>query len=87
MNNNTSKKNQSHHLKPIVLIGDKGLTENVQKEIEKCLLAHELIKIRMNIKDKNERANITQKITDYHDADLIDQIGQVIVIFKEKPKN
>ena len=42
-------KSLSHKLKPVVIIGNKGLTESVSKEIEANLDAHELIKIQVKV--------------------------------------
>ena len=43
---------KSHHLKPIIIIGSKGLTEEVQKEIDIALETHELLKIKINVFNK-----------------------------------
>jgi putative YhbY family RNA-binding protein len=41
-------KQQAHHLKPVVLLGQHGLSEAVLAEIQLALDHHELIKIRVN---------------------------------------
>ena len=48
-------KAKSHHLNPVVIIGDKGLTKAVLTESSKALEAHELIKVKINIDDRIER--------------------------------
>ena len=42
-----SLKAQAHHLKPVVLLGAKGLTEAVIAETDVALLSHELIKVKI----------------------------------------
>ena len=37
----------THHINPVVIVGDKGLTENVLEEIEIALDHHELIKVKL----------------------------------------
>ena len=40
-------KAQAHKLNPVVMLGDKGLTENVLAEVDIALAAHELIKVKI----------------------------------------
>ncbi len=79
-------KQQSHHLEPVILLGSKGLTDAVHKEIELALHSHELIKIKLNSKDKAEKEAITEAICKKHDATLIAQIGHIITIYKKNPQ-
>lgn len=83
-----SLKQLSHHLDPLILLGNKGLTDAVHKEIELALYSHELIKIKLSSKEKAEKQAITDAICKAHDATLIAQIGHVITIYKKsnKPK-
>jgi len=75
---------QAHHLKPVVMIGNQGLTPPVHKEIERALNDHELIKIRISGQDRDERKALAQTIISEHDAYLIKTIGNIIVIYREK---
>lgn len=77
-------KMQAHKLNPVVIIGGNGLTENVHNEIDAALKAHELIKIRVNALDKEERAEMVAEICDRHDAALVQTIGHVVVIYRER---
>ena len=47
--NNDKKKFRTigHQLKPVVIIAQKGLTENIKEEIDRALTDHELIKIKL----------------------------------------
>lgn len=69
-------------LNPIVLIGNKGLTEAVHHEINRALNDHELIKIRFHEKDKAQKKLATAEICTRHQATFISSIGHVIVIFR-----
>ncbi|AGF48865.1 YhbY family RNA-binding protein [Candidatus Kinetoplastidibacterium galati] len=88
---NTETKNQkhnklkitSHKLKPIVTISYKGFTLPVHKEIDVALKAHELIKIKINKKEKIEREEIINKICNDLNCTLIKSIGRIIVIYRE----
>ena len=76
-------KQQSHKLKPVVIIGAQGLTESVQKEISCALEAHELIKIRINAESKQHRQAMVNLICSNQSAELINSIGHIITIFRE----
>ncbi|MCX7120450.1 MAG: YhbY family RNA-binding protein [Gammaproteobacteria bacterium] len=79
-------KKQSHHLEPVILMGAKGLTDSVQKEIELALYSHELVKIKLSSKDKAEKQALTDAICKKNAATLIAQIGHTITIYKKSPK-
>ncbi|MCD6047787.1 MAG: RNA-binding protein [Gammaproteobacteria bacterium] len=74
---------QAHQLHPVVLLGQNGLTPEVHLAIDEALNAHELIKIRVNAEDKEARKAITNDILNHHQADLIQSIGHIIVIYRE----
>lgn len=88
--NKTQIKNlraESHRmkLKPVVTIGQNGLSENVQNEIEIALEHHELIKIRIPAMDKTGKKQIIKSICTRTNADLITAIGNVAVIYRRTP--
>ena len=78
-------KAKSHHLNPVVIIGDKGLTNAVLTESSKALDAHELIKVKINIDDRIDRKKITEEMCNELSATKINEIGKVCVIYREKP--
>ena len=65
------------------MIGDKGLTEAVQLEIERGLLDHELIKVKIANNNRNERKNIIAKICRARNAELIQAIGKIAIIYRK----
>ncbi len=75
---------QASKLNPIILIGNKGLTEAVHLEIERALHDHELIKIRFHSKDREDKKEMTDLICQRHQATLINKIGHVITIYKPR---
>ena len=79
-----SLKAESHRLKlkPVVIIGQNGLSENVQNEIEIALEHHELIKIRIPAMDKAGKKLMIETICTRTNADLITAIGSVAVIYR-----
>ena len=73
-------KARAHPLHAVVLIGDKGLTEAVLREIEVNLRSHELIKIRVASADREERQAMLGTICDRTDAQPVQHIGKVLVM-------
>ncbi|NOT13621.1 MAG: ribosome assembly RNA-binding protein YhbY [Methylococcaceae bacterium] len=75
---------QAHALKPVIIIGQSGLTSAVLTEIELALNYHELIKVRIRA-EREDRKLISQKICSDTGATLIQSIGQIIVLFRLNP--
>lgn len=72
----------SHKLNPVVQIGQKGLTDSVINEIIVSLKAHELIKIKLQEKEKAKRKLLLDEVCKKTNGQAINQIGMQIVIFK-----
>jgi len=79
-------RSQAHHLKPVVIIGQHGLTENVVMEIGNALDAHELIKVKINAEDREARRELIGEILHKTGAELIQSIGHVAVLFRRNEK-
>ena len=78
-------KARAHALNPIVHIGDKGLTEAVIAEIGQALETHELIKVRAGSMERDEREAALKEICAKLDAQPVQHIGKVLVVYREKP--
>ena len=78
---------KAYSLKPVVVIGQKGLTGAVLDVIDVSLNSHELIKIRIRGANKNERYDICLKIEQKLKAQLVYQIGFIKVFYRSKPEN
>jgi RNA-binding protein len=76
----------AHHLKPVVLVGQHGLTEGVFNELESALDAHELIKVRLSGAERDERRQMQQAICVKTGAYLIQQIGHIAIYYRRNPK-
>jgi putative YhbY family RNA-binding protein len=72
----------AHHLDPVVLIGNDGLTPAVQKEIERALNAHGLIKVRVFSDDRAGREDIYQSLADQLNAAPVQHIGKLLVLWR-----
>jgi len=77
---------QAHKLTPVVIIGDKGLTDEVVAEIDRSLMAHELIKVRASTDDRKARGEWLEAICGKLEAHPVQQIGKVLVLYRENPQ-
>jgi RNA-binding protein len=75
-------KQLAHKKKPVVMIGDKGVTENVINEINGALLAHELIKVKVKEIDREQRAELINQIMSKVSCHLVQKIGQIVVLYR-----
>ena len=76
----------AHNLNPIIIIGDKGLSEGLMEELNRALNDHELIKVKIAVGDRDDRAAITEAVLDQTKAQLVQSIGKVIVILRRNKK-
>ncbi len=79
-------RSKAHSLKPVVIIGQAGLTDPVYEEIELALNHHELIKIKIRNDDRLFRKTTIEEICTAKKADLIQSIGQIAVIYRINDK-
>ena len=71
-----------HKLKPLVTVAGKGLSDAVINEIERALNDHELIKVSIKVGDRAARAEICRAICERCNASLVQQVGNVALIFR-----
>lgn len=73
---------EAHRLKPVVMIGQSGLTEAVLNEVERSLKAHELIKIRVLNENREEREGWLAEICDRLDCAPVQHLGKLLLVYK-----
>lgn len=79
----------AHGRDPLVLIGQAGLSEAVAAEFETAINAHELIKVRARVGDREQRDQIFDQLAARSASALVQRIGNVGVFYrrhKEKPR-
>jgi len=74
-----------HHLKPVIVVGDSGLSEAVVKEFESTINHHELIKVRVRAGDREIRDKIVVSLCD-ENTSLVTRIGNVALLFRRNPE-
>jgi RNA-binding protein len=79
----------AHDLSPVILLGAKGATDAVLKELDLALSHHELVKVKLSGGDKDERQEQINFLSEGTRAQSVQQIGHVVVLFRrneDEPK-
>jgi putative YhbY family RNA-binding protein len=76
---------KAHHLHPVVIVGQQGLTPTVMREIEINLRAHELMKIRVFNDDRAAREQMLEQICGELDAAPVQHLGKLLVVWRPAP--
>ena len=75
-------KGLAHSLKPVVLLGQHGLTEGVLAEIDLALNFHELIKVKVAAEDRDTKALIIDAIVRETKAIKVQNVGHVLTLYR-----
>lgn len=74
----------AHSLKPVVLVGQKGVSEGLVENLQEQLLAHELVKVKVHGGDDIEA--VARQLHDGADAALVQWIGNNLVFYRPHPE-
>jgi putative YhbY family RNA-binding protein len=77
-------KARAHNLNPIVMIGAKGVTDEVVKEVDLALKAHELIKVRAPSMEREAREVAFQALCERTGAEAVQAIGKIFVLYRKR---
>ena len=77
-------KSLAHHLKPVVQIGQKGLTGTLIKAVDSALSDHELIKVKF-VDFKDEKHDLALEVTGATGCALVAMIGNIAILYRENP--
>ncbi len=75
-------KARAHQLKPVVLMGQSGLTEPFMEELKNTLAIHELIKIKLSVADKSQRSVVVDSILKETAAEKIQLLGNTLTLYR-----
>lgn len=75
----------AHHLEPVVIVGQHGLTPPVVHEIDAALRAHELVKVRVLGDDRGAREAILRAVATTLDCAPVQHVGKVLVLWRPNP--
>jgi RNA-binding protein len=77
-------KKLAHSLKPVVMIGQKGLTASVLNETDVALKAHECIKIKITGWEKEDKTEMVNSLCQHLHSDFVDSIGNIFILYRER---
>jgi RNA-binding protein len=76
----------AHHLHPIVIVGDGGVSDAVVAETNRALDDHELIKVKINAMDRDDRNEMIDVLVVACRAEAVQRIGKVVVLYRQNPE-
>lgn len=79
-------KGLAHNLRPVVMIGANGITDAVLEELRQTLDRHELIKVKLPAADKKDRTQMLEHLSQACDAQAVQQIGRIAVLYRAADK-
>lgn len=74
-----------HALKPVIMLGQKGLTEEVLSELDIALTHHELVKIKLSIDDRDRRKQVAGEICEKSLSEEVQSIGKTLTVYRVNP--
>lgn len=74
----------AHPLHPVVMIGERGNLDAIANELNSALTAHELVKVRARLSDRESRDSAFTQLTQQTASELVQRIGNVGVFYRER---
>lgn len=75
-----------HHLEPVVIVGQSGVTEGIIAAVQQALHDHELIKVKIN-EGPETRQEAAQKLAEGTGAELAQLLGRTALLFKKRDED
>lgn len=79
-------KSIGHHLKPVLIVAENGLTEGVLAELDRALNDHELIKVQFRVTERDDRRALIEALCESARCELIQTIGKMALVYRRNPK-
>ena len=79
-------RSHAHDLKPVILVGQKGVTDALLKELDLALAHHELVKVRLADDVRESRAQSIEKIGSEAKAEVVQTIGRIACFYRRNPE-
>ena len=74
----------AHAREPVVMIGQDGLSPAITGELDTALGAHELVKVRARVGDRDQRDSIFAELAQQTRSSLVQRIGNVAVFYRPR---
>ena len=74
----------AHAYKPVVLIGQKGLSESLSEAFEEALESHELIKVKfVDFKEKEQKKEMIEQLEKVATCEMVGMTGHIAIFFRQ----
>jgi len=80
-------KSKAHALKPVVRVGQHGLSDAVFKELDIALDHHELVKVKVAADDRDARQTMLEELQAKSGSEIIQSIGSMVVLYRQNSKD
>jgi len=74
-----------HELKAVIMMGQKGLTDEVLAELDNALNHHELVKIKLSVDDRDARKQVITEICEKTQSEEVQSIGKTLSVYRVNP--
>ena len=75
-----------HQLKPVIMVGEAGLSASLLEEYASTLDHHELIKVRVKVGDRAAREEVIAEMCRTGNAELVQRVGNMALLYRENPE-
>ena len=72
----------AHKLKPIVTVGQHGMKDSIGDELDIALNFHQLVKLKVNLGDRDDRDALITELCNKYKAELIQRIGNIAILYR-----
>jgi len=76
-----------HTLKPVIIVGAGGLSPSLLEEFDRSLAHHELMKVKLNVGDRDERDRLIAELCERSQATLVQRVGNIALLFLRRRKD
>lgn len=80
----TRLRGEAHALKPVVIVGENGVSEGVIQAVHEALCQHELIKVRMH--DPEDKQAAAEYLASEAHAVLLGLRGHTVILYRPRLK-
>ena len=78
-------KGLAHGMKPLVFVGQNGLSPTITKAVDESLEKHELIKVKfIDFKEKGQKKEIAGTIEKETASELVGMIGNIAIFYRQQ---
>lgn len=72
----------AHALKPVILVGGKGVTDALIAELDQVLERHELVKVKVAAEDRETRDAWIELLAARSEAAAVQRVGHTVTLFR-----